>query len=231
MRKDSVNPRRSIGLLFVVTILVNAGATNAFVRERYARGSVFQSPSLSAGLQRNKNGAVLFARSDKDGDDDEEFTMPTDSDGKPKAVNVLGTPLECCCANVRNSGVATGFYRNGFCATGPNDFGRHTVCVRVTKEFLLFSQQVGNDLSTPVPQYQFPGLKDGDIWCLCAQRWVEAFENGIAPKVYLKATHEKSLTYTDIDSLRAHALDLADADESVDELNEQRAKLDKLFES
>jgi hypothetical protein len=89
------------------------------------------------------------------------------------AVNVLGTALERCCDG-------TGFYRDGCCTTGKEDVGRHTVCVQVTSKFLEFSKQVGNDLTTPAPQYLFPGLKDGDLWCLCAQRWVQVRLGGLA---------------------------------------------------
>lgn len=96
-----------------------------------------------------------------------------DSVRLPSAVNVLGTPLQVCCSNVRGTGIGTGFYRDGCCTTGEQDVGRHTVCVQVTTNFLDYSRKVGNDLSTPVPEYMFPGLKDGDIWCLCAQRWVQ----------------------------------------------------------
>lgn len=89
------------------------------------------------------------------------------------AVNVLGTSLQVCCSNVRGTGIGTGFYRDGCCTTGEQDVGRHTVCVQVSTKFLDFSRKVGNDLSTPAPEYMFPGLKDGDVWCLCAQRWVQ----------------------------------------------------------
>jgi uncharacterized protein (DUF2237 family) len=142
-----------------------------------------------------------LAASDDDVDD------RNSSSSSSSSTNVLGTPLQCCCANVRNTGIGTGFYRNGHCETGPQDLGRHTVCVRVTDVFLQFSKQVGNDLSTPVPQYYFPGLQDGDLWCLCAQRWVQAYEAGVAPQLYLQATHEKTLDYIKYDILRQYALD------------------------
>jgi len=145
------------------------------------------------------------------------------------ASNVLGTPLQCCCADVGGSGVGTGFYRNGFCSTGEQDRGRHTVCAKVTDEFLEFSKSVGNDLSTPAPMYSFPGLKEGDIWCLCAQRWVQAYHAGKAPKIYLQATHEKTLDYVTYDILREYALDADDADKRLKDLNEQRSKLNKLL--
>jgi uncharacterized protein len=147
----------------------------------------------------------------------------------PAATNVLGTTLCPCCTNVGNSGIGTGFYRNGYCATGEQDLGRHTVCVQVTNEFLAFSKAVGNDLSTPVPQYLFPGLKDGNIWCLCAERWVQAYEAGMAPKIFLKSTHEKTLDFVSYDILRQYANDQSEADDTLNLLNEQRNRLNKLL--
>lgn len=167
------------------------------------------------------------------GDDDEEEDDDDDDDddGIPGAssCNVLGTALKPCCANVRDSGIGTGFYRNGYCSTGDQDLGRHTVCVQATSDFLAFSQSVGNDLSTPMPQYMFPGLRPGDIWCLCAQRWVQAFQSGMAPKIYLQSTHEKTLDYVPLDILREYALDRKDADDVLDKLNKERSKLNKLL--
>ena len=155
-------------------------------------------------------------------------STPSDSDDE-KSINVLGKRMECCCANVRGTGVGTGFYRNGYCSTGADDVGRHTVCVQVTDEFLEFSASVGNDLSTPFPQYSFPGLKDGDIWCLCAQRWAQAYQFGKAPKLFLKATHEKTLDYVEFDVLREYALDGEAADQEKGALDKQRDQLEKLF--
>ena len=106
------------------------------------------------------------------------------------AKNVFGENLLPCSMDP-----LTGFYRDGCCHTGPEDFGTHTVCVVVTEEFLQFSKQAGNDLSTPLPTYRFPGLKAGDRWCLCASRWVEAWKEGFAPLVILEATHEKTLEW------------------------------------
>jgi uncharacterized protein (DUF2237 family) len=103
----------------------------------------------------------------------------------------------------------TGFYRTGFCQTGPQDFGVHTVCVQVTDDFLKYSASVGNDLSTPVPDFGFPGLKDGDQWCLCADRYKQALDAGVAPPVLLSATHEKTLEYVDLEVLKEYAIDLA----------------------
>jgi len=159
-------------------------------------------------------------------------STPNDDDNdndNEASINVLGTRMECCCANVQNTGVGTGFYRNGYCSTGAQDVGRHTVCVRVSTEFLQFSKSVGNDLSTPFPEYAFPGLKEGDIWCLCAQRWAQAYEFGKAPKLYLKATHEKTLDYVDFKVLREYALDGSEADEEKGVLDEKRDQLEKLF--
>ncbi len=118
--------------------------------------------------------------------------------------NVLGEPLQPC-----NLSPMTGFYRNGCCETGAEDVGVHTVCVEVTAEFLEFSKSQGNDLSTPVPAFRFPGLKPGDRWCLCAARWKEALDAGVAPRVYLQATHAETLQYATFADLKKYALDLS----------------------
>jgi uncharacterized protein (DUF2237 family) len=102
----------------------------------------------------------------------------------------------------------TGFFRDGCCETGPEDVGRHVVCAQVTREFLEFSRARGNDLVTPRPEFGFPGLRPGDRWCLCALRWREAREAGVAPPVVLGATHERALDIIDLQELKAHALDL-----------------------
>jgi len=120
------------------------------------------------------------------------------SDVKDK--NVVGENLELCCNDP-----ITGFYRNGFCQTGKQDVGTHVVCAKVTQEFLEFSASKGNDLMTPFPDYNFPGLKDGDKWCLCANRWTEALEAGVAPPLVLEATHSKMLEYAEIEVLKKHA--------------------------
>ena len=126
------------------------------------------------------------------------------SDRKPKthARNVLGGKLQVCSRQP-----ITGFFRDGCCNTGPEDVGSHTVCCLVTTEFLEFSKLAGNDLSTPLPQHGFPGLKPGDRWCLCAPRWQEALEAGAAPQVVLTATHAKALQYIELADLQAHAVD------------------------
>ena len=98
----------------------------------------------------------------------------------------------------------TGFYRDGYCRTGASDLGLHTVCVRATAEFLEFSRRAGNDLSTPVPAYAFPGLQPGDRWCLCVERWKEALEAGVAPPVVLEATHVSALEFVDLEDLERH---------------------------
>ena len=120
----------------------------------------------------------------------------------PQQRNVLGGPLELCSADP-----LTGFFRDGCCRTDEDDTGSHTVCARVTEEFLAFSRAVGNDLSTARPEYGFPGLKPGDRWCLCAARWREAFQNGCAPEVFLGATHERELDICPLEELQAHAAD------------------------
>ena len=115
--------------------------------------------------------------------------------------NVFGTPLQSCCTDPM-----TGFYRDGRCVTGPQDHGKHVVCAKVTEEFLQFSKGRGNDLITPLPAYNFPGLKPGDRWCLCASRWKEAYEAEAAPPVHLEATHEAALRYVTMDALLKHAI-------------------------
>ena len=120
-------------------------------------------------------------------------------DGTPPQ-NVLGTELQTC-----GTDPMTGFFRDGCCNTGPMDRGVHTVCARVTADFLAFSKARGNDLSTPRPELQFPGLKPGDKWCLCAARWAEAYEAGMAPKVVLEATHEATLGLVSLAALKEHA--------------------------
>jgi uncharacterized protein len=130
--------------------------------------------SLALGFPQNRKLYAVRARApSKIWASDSPSSAEEGSVRAATAVNVLGTPLQVCCSNVRETGIGTGFYRDGCCTTGEQDVGRHTVCVQVTVKFLEFSRKVGNDLSTPAPQYLFPGLKDGDIWCLCAQRWVQ----------------------------------------------------------
>jgi hypothetical protein len=122
----------------------------------------------------------------------------------PAHHNVFGEPLETCSMVPR-----TGFTRSGACESGPEDLGVHSVCVQVTAEFLAFSRDRGNDLSTPLPEFGFPGLKPGDRWCLCAARWQEALDAGRAPKVVLRATHARTLDAIEFADLKAHALDLS----------------------
>jgi uncharacterized protein (DUF2237 family) len=126
--------------------------------------------------------------------------------GEPQSrqQNVFGEPLISC-----SERPLTGFYRSGCCHTGPEDVGLHTVCVEVTAEFLAFSKARGNDLSTPRPEFGFPGLEPGDRWCLCAARWREAFEAGRAPRVILSATHEATLELVELGDLKRYAIDLA----------------------
>jgi len=117
------------------------------------------------------------------------------------ALNVLNTPLESCCTNPM-----TGYFRDGFCRTRPEDTGTHVVCAIVTDEFLEFSKQQGNDLIKPIPYWNFPGLKTGDKWCLCISRWLQAEKNGVAPAVVLKATHAKALQFVSLDILKLYAV-------------------------
>lgn len=117
-----------------------------------------------------------------------------------QAMNVLGTPLQPCSMDP-----LTGFFRDGCCNTNGDDVGVHTVCVRVTDAFLEFSRSRGNDLSTPRPEYAFPGLVDGDRWCLCAMRWKEAYDAGVAPQVVLESTHILTLEFVSLAALKAHA--------------------------
>ena len=114
--------------------------------------------------------------------------------------NIFGEPLQSCCTKPM-----TGYFRDGLCRTISDDTGTHTVCAIMTKDFLEFSALKGNDLITPMPYYQFPGLKEGDKWCLCVSRWIEAEKEGKAPKLILEATHEKTLEYTSIETLIKYA--------------------------
>jgi uncharacterized protein len=116
--------------------------------------------------------------------------------------NVMGTVLQTCC-----SSPMTGFYRDGLCQTGPQDSGVHVVCARLTEAFLSYTKAQGNDLSTPRPEYNFPGLKPGDKWCLCAARWQEALEDGVAPPVVLAATHQAALQHVSLADLQSNAVE------------------------
>jgi uncharacterized protein len=119
------------------------------------------------------------------------------------SLNVYGEPLESCSTNPM-----TGFFRDGCCNTAKQDVGSHTICVELTREFLEFSRESGNDLSSPQPQFGFPGLRPGDQWCLCAARWLEAFEADAAPRVHLTRTHQGALEIVPLEKLRRFAKDL-----------------------
>ena len=126
------------------------------------------------------------------------------AEGLPQSQqNVFGEPIELCCNDP-----LTGFYRDGYCNTGPNDLGTHTVCALMTDEFLEYSAAAGNDLSTPRPEFNFPGLVAGNRWCLCAMRWEQAHRAGKAPKLYLKATNIVTLRAIPLEILKPYALDL-----------------------
>jgi uncharacterized protein len=126
------------------------------------------------------------------------------NDNKEEDLNVFGEKLASCSIDP-----VTGFFRDGCCSTSDEDRGRHVVCAEVTAAFLEFSKRAGNDLSTPHPELGFPGLKPGDRWCLCADRWQQALEAGAAPRVVLGATHRRALEHVDLADLKRHALDLA----------------------
>ena len=121
-----------------------------------------------------------------------------------KNTNVFGEPLEICGENP-----LTGYYRDGCCKTDSSDYGSHTVCAQVTAEFLEFSKSMGNDLTTPRPEMDFDGLKNGDTWCLCANRWLEAYQNGAAPKIKLRSTNIKALNVISMEILKANAIDIS----------------------
>lgn len=124
---------------------------------------------------------------------------------EPTQHNVFGEPLEVCSLDP-----LTGFYRDGLTTTGPDDFGSHTVCTVVTAEFLEHQRSVGNDLSTPMPMYGFPGLKPGDRWAVCASRWLQAYQDGMAAPVVLRATNEAALDIVPLEALGEHAADVPD---------------------
>ena len=128
----------------------------------------------------------------------------TQHQGQNESLNVFEEQLESC-----SSDPLTGFYRDGCCNTGDTDHGSHTVCVRLTDDFLDFSASRGNDLKTPVPAFNFPGLSDGERWCLCAGRWLEAHNAGKAPRVFMKSTHLRALEIIPMDVLRSYAIDLS----------------------
>ena len=123
-----------------------------------------------------------------------------------KQLNVLGSELEACSSSQNKNGIVTGFYRDNCCNTGPDDFGLHTVCCIMTESFLTFSKSVGNDLSAPIPEYNFKGLREGDRWCLCASRWQEAFESGNAPKVILRSTNIATISVVKLEDLKKYSV-------------------------
>ena len=127
--------------------------------------------------------------------------------GNNKQLNVLGGDLQACqSSDEKNDNLVTGFYRDNCCNTGYDDQGLHTVCCVMTEEFLIYSKSVGNDLSTPILEYSFLGLKKGNLWCLCASRWVEAFQAGKAPKVILESTNIATLSLIELDDLKKHSI-------------------------
>lgn len=120
-----------------------------------------------------------------------------------ESLNVFGEPLESC-----SNDPVTGFFRDGCCNTSDADYGQHTVCIKVNQAFLEYSRFRGNDLTTPIKEFGFPGLKEGDRWCLCAARWLEAYEHNMAPKVYLAGTHQRATEIIPLELLKEFAADL-----------------------
>ncbi len=142
--------------------------------------------------------------------------MPPDPSIEPEGErdgerNVLGGPLQPC-----STDPLTGFYRDGFCASGPDDLGRHTVCTVVSAEFLALQRDLGNDLTTPRPEYDFPGLRPGDRWCVVAARWLQAYQAGMAAGVVLAATNARALEVVPLEALRQHAVDVPDDASSLE---------------
>ena len=126
--------------------------------------------------------------------------MEADLKSKDRTLNVLGKPLKICSCNP-----STGWFRDGYCRSSTTDIGQHTVCCEITSQFLTYSKALGNDLSTPIQEYDFPGLKEGDHWCLCAERWKQAYEDGMAPFVILEATEIGALKIIGIELLMAYS--------------------------
>ena len=120
---------------------------------------------------------------------------------KAEVINIFGDKIEACCHDP-----VTGYFRDGFCNTDEHDFGSHVVCAEITEDFLIFSKAMGNDLSTPRPEFNFTGLKEGDRWCLCALRWKEAYDAGVAPRVYLESCHLNALSYVTKEQLEEFAV-------------------------
>ncbi len=118
-----------------------------------------------------------------------------------KILNIFGDEIDACCHDP-----VTGFFRDGFCNTDEHDFGSHVVCVEITEDFLKFSKEMGNDLSTPRPEFDFPGLNDGDRWCLCALRWKESYDAGVAPRVFLESCHLQALSFVTKEQLEEFAV-------------------------
>jgi hypothetical protein len=161
--------------------------------------------------------------------DPSQQPKPFEGDGMSTPRNVLGGELQSCCNDCHGSGIPTGFYRDGFCSTGREDIGRHTVCIEATPEFLEFSKSVGNDISIPHPESLFPGVRPGDRWCLCLLRWVQAYQAGMAPRLYLDATHEVTLQRVDLETLMKYAVDANEAKAEVAQLDDLRAILERSF--
>lgn len=185
----------------------------------------------STSYRRNPSSVIARGESQWQWREVEPFQQPRPVEGPGISVprNVIGGELQSCNTNVHGSGVGTGFYRDGFCSTGHEDIGRHTVCIEATPEFLEFSKSVGNDISTPNAEFIFPGVEPGDRWCLCLLRWEQALEAGMAPHLSIDATHEKTLQDVDLGTLMKYAIDEKKAKAEVARLDDMRAMLERAF--
>jgi uncharacterized protein len=180
--------------------MVNLACLEACVVARSSQTKM-QSPSMAPKQSQNHNRSCLITQANKTSTNPKSSMTNFQNHSNSKIEkNVLGQDLRSCCTSPM-----TGFYRDGFCRTGPDDHGVHTVCVILNQEFLVFSKGRGNDLSTPLPEYGFPGLKPGDKWCLCAGRWKEAYEDGFAPPIILESTHSSILELVPLAVLKEFA--------------------------
>mmetsp|Transcript_12349 Transcript_12349/g.25198 ORF Transcript_12349/g.25198 Transcript_12349/m.25198 type:complete len:213 (-) Transcript_12349:155-793(-) len=190
-----------VGFLLAPFHLISARSSSQgfHLESRRCPSSVFERRNLRSGHRRDSRTNRVMGRtlpSMSNGDQDDGSV----SSSLPSERNVLGGPLHCCCPDP-----ATGYFRDGFCRTHSTDLGRHTVCAVVSAAFLDFSAGRGNDLITPRPEWNFPGLVAGDRWCLCVLRWKEALQHNVAPPVILEACHESALRHVRIEELEAHA--------------------------
>mmetsp|Transcript_97971 Transcript_97971/g.179036 ORF Transcript_97971/g.179036 Transcript_97971/m.179036 type:complete len:270 (+) Transcript_97971:65-874(+) len=183
---------------------------------------------LHSRSQRCRHAATMMSGEEAEAQEGEDNT------------NVVGTKLRCCCADVHGSGIGTGIYRDGFCSTCPGDQGRHTVCIKATEDFLAVSAAVGNPLHQVLPQYNFPGVRPGDRWCLCAPRFAQLLQlldqkavrskdgevqTNFVPQIYLLATHQRTLEHVTLEKLMEYAIDKEEAKEEMERLEAMRSAL------